>query len=107
MIRKIKNITPAAMSNIDIVAGTMTTLLYDLLPYGKPIWIFETPFKLQQDMVDNGLARLISYDDLDNIDTPLIYKFVTSEMLKDAENKSVVSEKKLKEEVEEEVEVEV
>jgi len=61
------------------------------------------------EIMESQLPNIVDEDgdiDLDNIDTPLIYKFVTSEMLKDAENKSVVSEKKLKEEVEEEVEVE-
>ena len=60
-------ITPEIMASIDIVAGTMTTLLYDLLPYNKPIWILETPFRLQYDMVDNGLARLFCWDDIENI----------------------------------------
>jgi len=64
----IHEITPETMSNIDIVAGTMTTLLYDLLPYGKPIWILETPFKLQEDMVEFNLARKIKWSDLSNID---------------------------------------
>ncbi len=64
----IKKITPEIMSNIDIVAGTMTTLLYDLLPYNKPIWILETPFKLQEDMVECGLARKITWGDLSDID---------------------------------------
>jgi hypothetical protein len=66
-INIVKDITPEIMSNIDIIAGTMTTLLYDLLPYNKPIWILKTPFRLQEDMVDNGLARMINWNDLDNI----------------------------------------
>ena len=65
----VRKITPSVMCSVDIVAGTMTTLLYDLLAYGKPIWILETPFKLQEDMVENGLARLISWNDLDDIIT--------------------------------------
>lgn len=64
----VHEITPELMSNIDIVVGTMTTLLYDLLPYNKPVWILETPFKLQYDMVENGLARFISWSDMNDID---------------------------------------
>ena len=56
------------MSNIDIVAGTQTTLLYDLLLYHKPLWILETPFKLQEDMIEYGLARKITLKDLNSID---------------------------------------
>ena len=64
----IDEITPEIMSNIDIVAGTQTTLLYDLLLYHKPLWILETPFKLLEDMVEHGLARKITLKDLNSID---------------------------------------
>jgi len=56
------------MANIDIVAGTMTTLLYDLLPYNKPTWILETPYRFHDDMVENGLAHLFTWKDLEKID---------------------------------------
>ena len=63
------------------------------------------------EIMENQLPNIVDEDgdiDLDNIDTPLIYKFVTIEMLKDAENKPVASGKKLDddEEVEEVEEVE-
>jgi hypothetical protein len=64
----INDISPETMSNIDIIAGTMTTLLYDLLPFNKPIWILETSFKLQEDMIENGFARKVTMSDLGNLD---------------------------------------
>ena len=50
------------------------------------------------EIMESQLPNIVDEDgdiDLDNIDTPLIYKFVANEMLKDAENKAVVSDKKL------------
>jgi hypothetical protein len=67
-INIVKDITPEIMPNIDIIAGIVTTLLYDLLPYNKPIWILNTPFRLQEDMTDNSLSRIINWNDLSNID---------------------------------------
>jgi len=61
-------INPAIMANIDIVAGTMTTLLYDLLPYNKPTWILETPYRFHDDMAENGLAHIFTWNDLERID---------------------------------------
>ena len=45
------------------------------------------------EIMESQLPNIVDEDgdiDLDNIDTPLIYKFVANEMLKDAENKAVV-----------------
>ena len=64
----VSEISPDIMAEIDVVAGTQTTLLYDLLPYNKPIWVFETPFRLLDDMIKQGYARLIRWDDMKNID---------------------------------------
>jgi hypothetical protein len=64
----VERITDELMGRINIVAGTMTTLIFDLLPYGKQTWILETEFPLLMDMVDSGLARLVRLDDLETID---------------------------------------
>jgi len=66
-IRIVEKITPEAMAEIDIIAGTQTTLIFDLLGYQKPVWILDTPFRLLYDMVDDGLARLVTYEDMSRI----------------------------------------
>lgn len=52
------------MQKIDIVAGTMTTLIYEMLPYNKIIWVLETEFRHLFDLIEEGLAHLIRLDDL-------------------------------------------
>jgi hypothetical protein len=52
------------MADIDIIAGTQTTYLFDLLPFNKPIWILETDFKLLYDMIDLKLARLVKLSEV-------------------------------------------
>ena len=64
----INDITPEKMAEVDIIAGTQTTLLFDLLPYNKPIWILETSFRLMYDMIEDGFARLITESDMQRID---------------------------------------
>ena len=66
----VSQITPEIMAEIDIVAGTQTTLLYDLLPYNKPVWILKTQFQLLNDMVEDGLATeftIENFDDIENL----------------------------------------
>ncbi len=63
----IETIGPAVMSRIDVVAGTYSTILFDLLPYGKPVWILDTSFHLMYEMVEDGFARLIKEEDMENI----------------------------------------
>ena len=63
-------ITDEFMAEINIVAGSMTTLLFDLLPYGKETWVFETDYRLLDDLVDSGYARHVSLDDLDTMPVP-------------------------------------
>ena len=67
-INIVENITPEIMAEMDVIAGTQTSLLFDLLPYNKPIWILDTPFRLMYDMVEDGLARLITEEDMPKID---------------------------------------
>jgi hypothetical protein len=52
------------MEQVDIVAGTMTTLIYELLPYGKIVWIFDTEYKHLEDLVEDGLAHKVRLEDL-------------------------------------------
>ena len=54
------------VEEIDIIAGTMTTLIYEMLPYNKIIWIFDTEFRHLFDLVEEGLAHLIRLDELRN-----------------------------------------
>jgi len=67
-IEIVETISPDVMAEIDVIAGTQTTLLFDLLPYRKPVWILETSFRLMYDMVENGFARLIKKEDMERID---------------------------------------
>lgn len=69
-VRHVDRITDELMAEINIVAGGMTTLLYDLLPYGKETWVFETEFRLLEDMVQDGWARLVRFEDLDALPEP-------------------------------------
>lgn len=54
----------ASLDRIDIVAGTMTTLLYELLPCRKIVWYLDTAFRHLEDLVDEGLAHRIFLDDI-------------------------------------------
>lgn len=64
------DITDELMAEINIVAGGMTTLLYDLLPYGKHTWVFDTEFKLLDDMVRDGLAVKVRLEELESMPEP-------------------------------------
>ena len=77
----IEEITPSLMKKIDIVAGSMSTLIFDLLLFNKPTWIFSDAFKFMDDMVDNNLARRISDEDM--LDIENIY-------IQDMKNKSKI-----------------
>lgn len=56
------------IEKIDVVAGTMTTLIYELMPYNKIIWYFETDYRHLYDLVEQGYAQLIRLEELENID---------------------------------------
>ena len=77
-------ITPETIAEIDVIAGTMTTLLFDLLPYNKPIWILESSFRLMYDMVEDGFARLITESDMQRIDE-IFEEEISKEKMVDAE----------------------
>ena len=69
-IVEVMDVTDEIMAEINVVAGAMTTLLYDLLPYGKHTWVLDTEFRLLDDMVADGLARRVRLDELDDMPTP-------------------------------------
>ncbi|WP_461208560.1 hypothetical protein [Desulfocurvus sp. DL9XJH121] len=64
------DVTDELMAEVNIVAGAMTTLLYDLLPYGKHTWVLDTEFRLLDDMVADGLARKVTLADLEAMGEP-------------------------------------
>jgi len=66
----VERITDELMAEVNVVAGGMTTLLYDLLPYGKETWVFETEFRLLEDMIEDGLARRVRLEDLEDMPVP-------------------------------------
>lgn len=63
-------ITDEFMAEINIVAGSMTTLLFDLLPYGKETWVLRTDYRLLDDLVAAGYARHVSLEDLETMPPP-------------------------------------
>jgi len=63
----IEEISYDQMSCVSAIAGTQTTLLLDLLPFQKPIFILDTPFNFMLDIVEDGLARLVSMDEMESI----------------------------------------
>ncbi|MEO6261751.1 MAG: hypothetical protein ABIP32_04480 [Chthoniobacterales bacterium] len=60
-------IDAASMAQIDVIAGSMTTLIYELLPYGKIIWYLETEYRHLEDLVEEGLAHSISLEEINSI----------------------------------------
>jgi len=67
---EVLEITDDLMAEVNIVAGGMTTLLYDLLPYGKHTWVLDTEFRLLDDLVEDGFAQKVRYEDLDSLPEP-------------------------------------
>lgn len=66
----VETISDEFMATINIVAGTMTTLLFDLLPYGKETWLLETDYRLLDDLAAFGYARKVSLADLEAMEPP-------------------------------------
>jgi hypothetical protein len=67
-ITVVTKLDEATLSRIDIIAGTMTTLIYELLPCNKIIGILETEYKHLDDLVEEGLAHKVRLEDLDKLD---------------------------------------
>lgn len=95
----VKEITDELMSKIDIVAGTYSTLIFELFPYLKETWIFETKFIFWDCLVEKGIANKIRLNHLkedigksyNRIDKTTAEKLFAQESLKE------VLERELKE----------
>lgn len=92
------SITPEFMQTIDIVVGTMTTLVYQLLPYNKIIWILDTEYRYLEHLVEEGLAQKVKYEDLDGLEEHYFKKtevqardFFNSEPLEETLKKHVLN----------------
>ena len=64
----VDEITPEFMEKIDIVAASSSTMLYQLLPYKKAIWVLDTEGRYLDVMVEDGYAHKVKYNDLDCLD---------------------------------------
>jgi hypothetical protein len=90
----ITDIDNSTMEMIDIIVGTMTVLIYELLPFKKIIWVLDIEFNLIDDLVEDGYAHKIKYEDLDKLDESYFVRteedanyFFSSETLKETLSK--------------------
>jgi len=61
-------LTRTFLERIDVVAGTMSTLVYQLIPFGKVIWLLDTDYQSYLDhLADEGYFLRIRYEDLDTL----------------------------------------
>ena len=58
----IREINEDILSRIDAVAGTYSTLLFEMIYYEKPVFIFETSFDYGCQLIDDNLGILIKKD---------------------------------------------
>lgn len=58
-LKIVKNITDDLMEVIDVIAGTQSALIYDLILYQKQIWLLETDFVFFEFMFDEGIASKV------------------------------------------------
>ena len=96
-MRIVEKIDSAFMEKIDIVAGTMTTLVYELLPYNKIVWILDIEYKHLEDLVEGNYAYKVRYEDLGTLDESYFTRtevnadyFFSKESLKDTLLKHVL-----------------
>ena len=64
MVEKVDN---ELLQKIDVIMGTQTAYIYELLPYKIPIIIPDTEFTLIDDLIDEGLAQKIKFDQLESL----------------------------------------
>lgn len=95
----VHKLTPEFMETIHIVAGTMSTLIYQLLPYHKIFWILDTEYRYLGDLVEEGYAHKVKYEDLDTLDERYFVRtevdadyFFSPETLKDTISKHVLGQ---------------
>lgn len=62
-----ENVNNDLLRKIDVIMGTQTSYLYELMPYQIPIFFPKTEFTLMDDMVDEGLAKKITLDELESL----------------------------------------
>lgn len=73
-IKILHTLDSKVMKGIDIIAGTMTTLIYELLPFQKIVWILDTEYKHLEDLIEDGFAHKVKYDDLHSLDARFFTK---------------------------------
>ncbi len=66
-IKKIIPVTDiqSVVSSINIVAGTYSSFLYDMIVYEKPVAILKSIVDMGDGMIENGLADLVSFEEGD------------------------------------------
>jgi len=96
-MRIVEKIDSDFINGIDIIAGTMTTLIYELLPYNKIVWILDTEYRHLDDLVEDGYAHKVRYEELEELDKNCFENtvvdseyFFCSETLKETLRKQVV-----------------
>ena len=60
----VQDITAEIMANVDVVAGSQSTLIFDLMKYDKVVWILDTDLNLLTDIPEMGWGRLFKVSDL-------------------------------------------
>lgn len=81
-IKIVNQITPDVMKSIKIIAGTMSTLVYQLIPYKKIIWVLDTEYSYLQHLVDEGMAHKIRLEDIKQLNKmPFTKTIVDSDFL--------------------------
>lgn len=97
-LKIVEKIDSEFMNIIDIIAGTMTTFIYELLPYNKIVWILNTEYRHLFDLVDDGYAHSVKFEDLEKLDESYFVNtvveseyFFGSETLEETLNKQVMT----------------
>ena len=54
-----------AINDADFIAGTQSTLMYDMISYRKPVLILKTDMDMLEGMAQNGLADTLDINDAD------------------------------------------
>ncbi len=68
-LKIVRRLTREFIDGIDVVAGTMSTLVYQLIPFRKAVWLLETDYPCYLDhLADEGYIHRIRYEDLDKLE---------------------------------------
>ena len=60
------SLSDALLSGVDAIAGTSSSLLYELLVTGIPVWYLETRHCVMEELVADGFAHSVTHDVLDD-----------------------------------------